>query len=142
MRHFHRCKQLSPVLCDADYNETGPLRVERAAAGNLSSKARADAWPEHRRKSPDSHLWDDKWKQDDRLPTCGKPARHRQVLQPCGASLALDKCPTAAIENARRQVLQQLRLPEDEAWPQVLQRCGAQLSPGTKFCGECGAKAE
>jgi predicted amidophosphoribosyltransferase len=73
---------------------------------------------------------------------CGKPAGAGKFCNNCGASMALNKCPSCGKENAQGvKFCNECGSPMSAPQKLNCTGCGAELAPGTKFCGECGAKA-
>jgi ribosomal protein L32 len=113
--HFHRCPRCKKYVCDNDWNEEAGLCVVEAPRESTEvAAARAEKMvADIKAKAETTEVFTGKIEQRQTLcPKCGKPAGEGKFCNNCGAPLALNKCP----------------------------QCGASNSPGTRFCGECGAK--
>jgi len=142
--HYHRCHSCHKWVCDVDHNEDEGLCVECAPRQEVYvAKAKAEAM---KRNIDEASETATVWKGTIESKTitchsCGKPAGAGKFCNNCGASMALNKCPSCGKENA-----QGVKFCNECGSPMVAPQklkcpgCGVELAPGTKFCGECGAK--
>jgi len=114
-QHFHRCHGCRKWVCDADYNEEEGLCVECAPRENIAvTKAKAAAMQRNLDEAVENQtVWSGKLETKTTVcPACGKPSGTGNFCNNCGAKLGGQYCPN----------------------------CGAVLTPGVRFCGECGTK--
>ena len=113
--HFHRCPKCKRYVCDNDWNEEENLCVDdapREAVEVTAARAKKRALDiEEKAKTTQVFKGEIEGRQTI-CPSCGKPAGTGKFCNNCGAPLNLAKCP----------------------------KCGAMNQPGTRFCGDCGAK--
>ncbi len=115
MGHFHRCPRCRKYFCDNDWNEEAGLCTQEAPRESTEvAAARADKMKEDiRNKASQTEVFTGKIEQRQTLcPQCGKPTGEGKFCNNCGAPLSLTKCP----------------------------QCGANITAGARFCGECGKK--
>jgi hypothetical protein len=143
-QHYHRCHSCHLWVCDADNNEEEGLCVACAPRQEIYvAKAKADAMRRNIDEAAQTAtVWEGKLESKTTVcPACGKPAGSGKFCNNCGASMALNKCPSCGKENA-----QGVKFCNDCGSPMGAPKalkcsgCGAEYTPGTKFCGGCGAK--
>lgn len=143
-KYFHRCHSCNKWVCDANFNEDEGLCVECAPRQEIYvAKAKAEAMKRNIDEASESATV---WKGTIESKTtvcqaCGKPAGAGKFCNNCGASMALNKCPSCGKENAQGvKFCNECGSPMSAPQKLNCTGCGAELAPGTKFCGECGAK--
>jgi hypothetical protein len=142
MRHFHRCPACQKYVCDACHNEDEGMCVECAPRQEVAvAKARADAMRRNIEETAQTAtVWAGKLESKTTVcPACGKPAGTGKFCNNCGASLALNECPTCGKENAQgvrfcNHCGASMTAPQSSA----CSSCGQENPPGTRFCGGCG----
>lgn len=115
MGHFHRCPRCKKFFCDNDWNEEAGLCVEEAPRESIEvAAARAEKMVRDiKAKAENTQVFTGKIEQRQTMcPECGKPAGEGKFCSNCGTPLGKNKCP----------------------------RCGAGITAGARFCGECGQK--
>ena len=143
-QHFHRCHSCHKWVCDDDFNEDEGLCVECAPRQEIYvAKAKAEAM---KRNIDEASAAATVWKGAIESKTtvcqsCGKPAGTGKFCNNCGASMALNKCPSCGKENAQGvNFCNDCGSPMSAPQKLLCPGCGAEQAPGTKFCGSCGAK--
>ena len=114
-QHFHRCEGCRRWVCDSDFNEEESMCVECAPRQNVAvAKAKSAAMQRNLDEAvQEQTVWSGTLKSKTILcPNCGKPAGKGKFCNNCGASLETRKC----------------------------SYCGAAVTEGVRFCGECGKK--
>lgn len=143
-RHFHRCHSCHLWVCQSDLNEDEGLCVECAPRQEIYvAKAKSEAMKRNiDEASETATVWNGKIESKTTVcPSCGKPAGAGKFCNNCGASMALNKCPSCGKENAQGvKFCNECGSPMAAPKQTVCPGCGAQLQPGAKFCGDCGAK--
>ncbi len=143
-QHYHRCHSCRKWVCDADFNEDEGLCVECAPRQEIYvAKAKAEAMKRNIDEASESAtVWKGKIESKTTIcPSCGKPAGAGKFCNNCGASMALNKCPSCGKENAQGvKFCNECGSPMSAPQKLKCPGCGVELAPGTKFCGECGAK--
>ena len=142
-QHFHRCHSCHKYVCASCHNEDEGMCVSCAPRQEVAvAKARADAMQRNiNETAANATVWQGKLESKTIVcPQCGKPAGTGKFCNNCGASMALNKCPTCGKENA-----QGVRFCNECGSPMAAPSgkcagCGFENPPGTKFCGDCGAK--
>ncbi len=144
-QHFHRCHSCNKYVCDACMNEDEGLCVACAPRQEVYvAKARAEAM---KRNIDDAGQDSTVWKGNIESKTiiclnCGKPAGNGKFCNNCGASMALNTCPSCGSQNSQAvKFCNNCGSPMNEAPAQgKCSGCGFENPPGTKFCGNCGNK--
>lgn len=142
MQHFHRCHACNRWVCDTCYNEDEGLCTDCAPRQEVYvAKARAEAMRRNIDEAAETAaVWQGKLESKTTVcPVCGKPAGTGKFCNNCGASLALNKCPSCGRENAQGVKFcnycgASMTAPKAAVCP----GCGAPVQPGMRFCGECG----
>jgi len=146
MQHFHRCHGCQKWVCDADFNEDEGMCVDCAPRQEIYvAKAKAEAMKKNiDEKAETARVWDGELKSTTVIcPQCGKPAGNGKFCNNCGASLALNICPSCGAENAQGvRFCGQCGASMDSPKADKCPNCGAELDNGAKFCCECGTKIE
>ena len=115
--NFHRCSRCAKYVCDGCWNAEAELCMECAPslAGEMeSARARIGAEQMEEALRGQKVFSGDTSKRRTVCPECGQPAGTGKFCGSCGAPLGPAACP----------------------------QCGAQNSPGQRFCGECGTKIQ
>lgn len=114
-QYFRRCHGCNRWACDSCFNTDESMCTECAPRRNVAvAKATAQAMQRNLDDAAaEQTIWSGKLQsQTVTCPVCGRPAGTGKFCQSCGTSLQARKCPN----------------------------CGAALTSGTRFCGECGKK--
>lgn len=115
MGHFHKCPKCGRWVCDICWNdEVGLCKEDAPRAATEIAAARATVMKEQIwKKAEETQIFKGEIKPTQTIcPVCGKPAGTGKFCINCGTPLTLTKCP----------------------------KCGAEITPGARFCPECGNK--
>lgn len=115
--HFRKCPACNKWVCVDCWNEDESLCTECAPReASYVAAARNRAMRRNIDEMADeATVWKGSLETKVTVcPSCGQPAGDGKFCNHCGASLAKKCCP----------------------------KCGAEIAPGAKFCGECGSPAE
>lgn len=144
--HFHRCHSCNTWVCDSCFNEDEGMCTECAPRQEIAvAKAKSTAMQRNIDELAETEkVYTGTLHSTTTVcPVCGKPAGTGKFCNNCGASLALNTCPSCGKENAQgARFCNYCGASMTAPKPRKCPGCGAEVPPGIKFCGECGSKVE
>lgn len=139
---FKKCPSCNKWVCVDCWNEDDELCTECAPReASYVAKARSTAMQRNIDEAAETAtVWTGKLeKQTTVCPECGKPAGNGKFCNNCGASLEKNKCSKCgAVLTPGMKFCGECGSPTNVK--PVCSNCGTESEPGTKFCPECGTK--